>query len=91
MFTTKKLTLIESSTQLLEKSKVKKSIFIKLKDDLIFSNKELMAKASELSTEAQALLDQQQLLSEESLINNDVINNIDQILGKKIKKDENKG
>ena len=81
MFTTKKPTLIESSIKLLEKSKEIKSIFIKLKERSIDTNIELMDKASELSYEAQALVNQRIALSDESIVNENVINNIDNILG----------
>lgn len=81
MFTKKKLTLLEKAQEALNKSKQIKSVFASMKDDLVNTNMNLMATAGELSAAAQLLLDQQQLMAEESEVNEKVINNIDKILG----------
>ena len=80
MFTTKKKTLIEDATQLVEESREIKSVFVKMKTDLENKNVALGDKASEIEDAIKALKDAQQTIGEEAESNDSTIKNIDKIL-----------
>ena len=70
-----------NAAKLVAKSQGHKKVFATLKSNLIATNKAMLIEASNVSKKIKELQDQQVALSEESLTNDTVIRNIENILG----------
>lgn len=82
MFNTKKKkTLIEEASELVEQSKGIKAVFSTMKTDLEDKNIALGEKSNQISDAIKALQDAQHTISDEALSNDNVVKQINKILG----------